>query len=404
MENERALDVPSRFVTVAVLLLASTTIMSNATIAPSLPGLKDHFADVEGIDTLAGLLLALPSLSILLTAGLFGWLADRVNRQPLLIIAGLLVIIGGGSGLIAQSLTQMLIGRVILGVGVGGTMTLAFAWAADLWQGPARARFMGLQGAAVSAGGVVALILGGALAAVHWRGAFAVYLLTLPITVIALMALAPYSRALQERRAAGERQSVSTADEPFPWGMYAFVGGLAFLFMTGFYIMPTRVPFHLTAMGTSNTLVIAAIMALVTLISTPGALLYGRMRRFLSPVTIFAMSFGLMAAGLTVVGLSHSVGLVALGAVLAGLGLGPSMPNFTTYFNSFVPPSQRGRAAGLLTTAFFAGQFASPLVSAPLVAWLGLNGAFVAMGMVFAAIAAGLAMMVMTRSEVAQAA
>lgn len=404
MENERASALPSRFVTVAVLLLASTTIMSNATIAPSLPGLKEHFATVNGIDTLAGLLLSLPSLSILLTAGIFGWLADRMDRQPLLLIAGLLVVLGGTSGLWAQSLMQMLIGRVVLGVGVGGTMTLAFAWGAELWQGQARARFMGLQGAAVSAGGVVALILGGALAALHWRGAFAVYLTALPITLIAYAALAPHARALQARRATTERLTKAGADGAFPWAMYAFVGGLAFLLMTGFYIMPTRVPFHLTALGTTNTLVIAAIMALVTLVSTPGALLYGRMRRFLSPVTIFAMSFGLMAAGLVMVGLSHSAWLVAVGGIFAGLGLGPSMPNFTTYFNSFVPPSQRGRAAGLLTTAFFAGQFASPLISAPLVAWLGLNGAFIAVGLVFAGIATGLALMVMTRNEVAQAA
>ncbi len=45
-----------------------------------------------------------------------------------------------------------------------------------------------------------------------------------------------------------------------------------------------------------------------------------------------------------------------------------------------VPASMRGRASGLLTTAFFLGQFASPLVSAPLVAWFGLAGTFAVVG------------------------
>lgn len=92
-------DTPSRLVTIAVLLIAAMTIMANATIAPSLPGLKGHFADVVGIETLAPLILSLPSLAIVLTAGLWGWLVDRYDRQWLLIASGLLYALGGASGL-----------------------------------------------------------------------------------------------------------------------------------------------------------------------------------------------------------------------------------------------------------------------------------------------------------------
>ena len=56
------------------------------------------------------------------------------------------------------------------------------------------------------------------------------------------------------------------------------------------------------------------------------------------------------------------------------------MPNYTTWFMERVPATMRGRASGLLTTAFFLGQFASPLVSAPLVATFGLAGTFAAVG------------------------
>ncbi|MFN7051914.1 MAG: MFS transporter, partial [Gemmobacter sp.] len=144
---------PGRRLTVSVLLLAAMTIMANATIAPSLPGLKAHFADVEGIDTLAGLIVTLPSLAIMLTAGLVGWMSDRYNRQVMLALSALAYAIGGTTGLWADSLVQLLAGRMLLGFGVAGTMTLGMAWAADLWQGEARAKFMGLQGAAMSGGG-----------------------------------------------------------------------------------------------------------------------------------------------------------------------------------------------------------------------------------------------------------
>lgn len=67
---------PGPLVTAAVLLLAAMTMMANATISPSLPGLRDHYAHVPGIDTLAGLVVTLPSLAVVLTASLMGALAD----------------------------------------------------------------------------------------------------------------------------------------------------------------------------------------------------------------------------------------------------------------------------------------------------------------------------------------
>lgn len=373
---------PGRRVMASVLLLASLTIMANATIAPSLPGLQAHFADVEGIETLLGFLLTLPSLAIVLSAGLFGWLADRYDRQKLLALAAVLYAVGGTVGLWADSLTVLLIGRAILGVGVAGTMTLGMTWGTDLWQGRARARFLGFQGAAMSAGGIVVMLLGGALATLHWRGAFATYLLVLPVAVFALYCLTPYARQIASRRAetvAANRPA--TAAGAFPWAAFAVVGPLGFIFMATFYVMPTRLPFFMVQMGVTNTLVVGGIMASMTLASVPGALLYGRIRRYLSALQVFAASYALMGLGMLIVAQAQGPGLAILGSMVMGLGMGPSMPNYTTYFMGYVPADLRGRASGMLTTAFFAGQFVSPLVSAPLVVWFGLGGAFVALGL-----------------------
>ncbi len=373
---------PGRRVMASILLLASLTIMANATIAPSLPGLQAHFADVEGIETLLGFLLTLPSLAIVLSAGLFGWLADRYDRQKLLALAAVLYAVGGTVGLWADSLTVLLIGRAILGVGVAGTMTLGMTWGTDLWQGQARARFLGFQGAAMSAGGIVVMLLGGALATLHWRGAFATYLLVLPVAVFALYCLTPYARQIASRRAetvAANRPA--TAAGAFPWAAFAVVGPLGFIFMATFYVMPTRLPFFMVQMGVTNTLVVGGIMASMTLASVPGALLYGRIRRYLSALQVFAASYALMGLGMLIVAQAQGPGLAILGSMVMGLGMGPSMPNYTTYFMGYVPADLRGRASGMLTTAFFAGQFVSPLVSAPLVVWFGLGGAFVALGL-----------------------
>lgn len=379
---------PPPLVSLAVLLLAAMTIMANATIAPSLPGMKAHFEGVPGIDTLTGLILTLPSAAIMLTAGLAGWLADRVSRQTLLVAAAVLYAAGGSSGLWAETLTQILIGRAVLGIGVAFTMTLALAWGTDLWQGPARARMMGVQGAFISAGGIVVMILGGVLATLHWRGAFSAYLLVLPVAALALVMLAPYARRLSARRAAAAGQAAPA--DPFPWAVFAFVGPLAFVFMAVFYAMPTRMPFLLEHLGVTNTALVGLIMATLTMASMPGALAYGLIRQRLSAMAVFALSFALMGVGMIVISQAGGIAGVVLGTVIAGAGMGPSMPNYTTYLMASVPAAQRGRASGLLTTAFFAGQFAAPLLAAPLVHLFGLPGLFEALGLAQIVLAAGL--------------
>lgn len=374
MSDQSLPAIPGPFVTIAILMLSGMTVMANETIAPALPALRTHDAGVPGIDTLTGLLMTLPSLAIVLTAGLAGWLADKVNRQMLLIGSGVLYAIGGTTGLWVDSLAGMLGGRFVLGVGVAGTMVLSTTWAADLWQGNARARFLGQQGAAVAAGGVVVILLGGALASIHWRGAFATYLLVVPVTFMAWLALAPFWGL----RAAGTfaRASAHAWSEPFPWRIFAFVGTLEFLFMTVFYIIPTRLPFLLGTVGVTDPLMLGALTAIVTLATPPGALTYGRMRQRMSSLTIFALSWAVMGIGMVILSVAPTVTEMAIGAAVVGLGMGPAIPSSTVYLLAVVPASARGRASGLLTTAFFGGQFTSPLVSGLLMPTVGLAGAF----------------------------
>lgn len=395
--SEVAQAPPNRAVTLAVLGLASMTIMANATVASSLPGLRAHYADVPHIDTLAGLIVTLPSLAIVLSAGLMGVLIDRWDRQKLLLVTALLYAVGGTSGLWAESLWGLLAGRLALGLGVAGTMSLGLTWAGDLWQGPARARFLGLQGAAISAAGIVFMLLGGLLASYHWRGAFAVYALILPIAALAFTALGPSARRIAAER--DRPKPVRSSADRFPWAAYAFIAPLAFLFQTAFYVTPTRLPFHLEALGTTSPMVVGALMAALVCVSAPVSLMYGRIRQRLSAMTIFGLSFVLIGAGFLAHATASDWRGVLLGSLIAGLGMGISMPNYTTWFMARVPASMRGRASGLLTTAFFLGQFASPLVSAPLVAWLGLAGTFAAVGMALVVLGGGLWLTRLVRPE-----
>ncbi len=115
----------SAFTQITLLLVSTLTVMSGATIAPSLPAMREYFANVPNADYLVRLALTLPALLIALGAPVVGVIIDRLGRKPLLLIALIIYGLAGSSGLILNTLNLILIGRVLLGISVAGIMTTA---------------------------------------------------------------------------------------------------------------------------------------------------------------------------------------------------------------------------------------------------------------------------------------
>ncbi|MFC6662262.1 MFS transporter [Deinococcus multiflagellatus] len=225
---------PDRLTQATLLLLAALTVMSGATIAPALPAMQAHFADTPNAALLTKLALTILGVVIAVTAPISGVLADRFGRRPVLLGALTLYVLGGASGLVAESLGQVLAGRVVLGLAVAGTMTAAGALVNDLFSGPGRGRFLSQQAAFTSFGGAVLLPLGGVLAALSWRAPFALYLaaaLLLPLV-------------LRLPRGVPGQDAAGSAPQAAPrWSAIAVVYALALGYMIVFYLMPAQGPF-----------------------------------------------------------------------------------------------------------------------------------------------------------------
>ena len=379
---------PDLGLTTAVLALAALPVLANATIAPSLPGLARAFADVPRIQTLAALVLSLPSLAVVLTAVFFGLAADRFGHRRLLVVVLLAYALGGTSGALAQTMPQILAGRLVLGIGVAGTLTLATQMAATFWQGPERARLMGWQGAAISAVGIASLILGGALAEASWRAPFTIYLAALPL---AAFAWAVVPRGKGGAGGGPVAEDGADPDAPFPWAVLALTGGVLFAVMVFMFLAATRLPFLLGDIGVNSPGLIGLTLSLMTVASFPGGLFYGKVRARVEPRAIATVALTLMAAGYAVISQAETLPIIMLGILVTGSGLGLVIPNQNLWLMTYVPDGARGRAAGLMTMLLFAGQFSSPLISGAMLGWLDLRGVFLAFAVALGAVAAGLA-------------
>ena len=343
---------PDRLTQLTLLLLSTLTIMSGATIAPALPAMQAHFADAPNAAFLVKLSLTIVGLAIALTAPLSGVLADRYGRRPVLLVSLVLYALGGGVGLIADSIGSLLAGRIVLGLAVAGTMTAAGALVNDLFSGPARGRFLSQQAAFGNFGGAVLMPLGGLLAAASWRAPFALYLISL--------LLIPLTLRLRGGLPAPATGGADPAVRPH-WGRIGVIYALSVGYMIVFYLMPTQGPFLLGTLGAAPA-VTGLLLGAFTLVAALTSLAYSRFTGRFQPQRVAALGLGLLGAGwLTVSGAASPAGAL-LGLILGGLGGGLVFPNLYTWLADLTPPAWRGRVTAGMSSAIFLGQFLSPVL------------------------------------------
>lgn len=366
---------------ITLLVVSTLTVMAGATIAPSLPAMQQHFADVANADYWVRLILTVPALFIAIGAPFVGILIDQLGRKPLLSTALVVYGVAGSSGLWLSSIGSILVGRALLGFSVAGIMTTATALIADYYTGKARGQFLGLQAAFMALGGVVFLTLGGFLADINWRLPFFIYLIALLLVPCVLLFLPEPNRTVSGTQA--------NQDEPLslPMGLVILTYGIALLTQIVFYLIPVQLPFYLQNLVNASASQSGLAIALSTLCSAVSSILYQRIKARLSFINIYGIAFLNMAVGYGLISLANGYGVVLPGLAIAGLGLGLLMPNMNFCLTSIAPSSARGRVLGGLTTSFFLGQFLSPLVSQPLSQLVGLSTTYGIAGAVMAILA-----------------
>ncbi|MBD2665164.1 MFS transporter [Richelia sinica] len=368
------------------LLLTSTlTIMAGATIAPSLPAMQNHFANVENVEFWVRLLLTTPALLIALGAPVAGQLVDTLGRKPLLIVSALLYGLAGSSGFVLNSLFQMLAGRAFLGLAVAGIMVSATTLIADYYQGDRRSSFMGLQAAFMSLGGVVFLSVGGFIADINWRFPFLIYLFSwflLPTIIWALYE--PASNSTQNPSTSISSPDVEQTEVKTPFKLLGLIYGSALILQIVFYMIPVQLPFYLAQLSGASASQSGLAIALVTLFAAIASMNYGKIKQKFSYVQILSISFVLVGLGYIGIGLVGNYNLILLVLIPAGLGLGMLTPNLNVWTTITVPAALRGRALGGLTTCIFLGQFLSPIVTQPLNQAIKLSGTYGLAGVLMA--------------------
>lgn len=305
-----------------IVILAALGAFAPASIAMYLPGLPSIAAEfgVNPDDVQATLSVFFVGFAASML--LYGPLADRYGRRPVLSL-GILVYVAASLGCaMAASVEQLIVFRLLQALGGGAAVVLSRAVVRDLFPGDEGARVMSLMVPIVAVAPLLAPLLGGWVAVTAgWRMIFialALYAVTClsafwlrvpetlpldrrhPAHPVAIATI--YWAVLSHRAALGH---VLAGGAAFA-GMMAYVGGAPFVYISFFGVEPQHFG-YLFGLG------VLGIIA--------GALVNGRLvtrlgyRRMLGTGVSAAMACGV---ALTVLGLTGAGGLPALVLALVG--------------------------------------------------------------------------------------
>ncbi len=376
-------------ITLAVLLLASmTTFMSGAAVAPCLPQMSSAFPNASS--TAISLVITLPGLAVAACGFFVGAFADRVGKVRTLALAALIFTLSGSAALVLNSLELILLARLILGVGIAGIAVSTTALISDFFSGEKLASALALQAAAMGAGVLLLETAGGFLSEFGWRAPFWLY----TIGVVILLGIALFIREPQKDKARSiitgsnpDKESASSFSERAV--VIAVVGGAFCIFLQNIttFTLPGRLPFYVEELGSTSS-ISGLLLGIHGLCMTIGSLAQGKLAIRWNKSKLLLLCFSLITIGLLIIGFIPSISAAATAAIVAGVGVGLTIPTVLQWMTSVATPQTSGKITGCNTAAVNLGQFSCSLLITPILVATGSSaGLFLVAGV--AALALG---------------
>lgn len=352
---------PSRTVLKYSLLSISLLLMSTYAIVPAVPQMRRAFPGVA-LSTLEAL-VTLPCLAIMGTVLASAWFARRIGAKQTVAVGLVLVGAGGAIPALWPALGALAASRILLGLGIGLFNSLAASLISAYFTGRERITVIGLQSGFQFLGSAALTFAASLLLAVDWRATFLVYLAAAPILALFWRFVPAPRRAPAPRAVHAPAGAPAPAPRPLRARLAPRVWAAVFwatCFISFQSAYNVRVSSLVVAAGYGTAAQAGTVLSVATLVamgaSASFGALYRRVGRLLLPI-----GGACITAGFVISGLSQTMGLTTLGALLTmGVGVGLVLPCVTQGVTEASQPTNRTFATSLVIVGCNVGALIAP--------------------------------------------
>ncbi|KUO53246.1 MAG: MFS transporter [Desulfitibacter sp. BRH_c19] len=341
-------------------------VLGNSMLIPLLPAMR---AEMNLTLFQVGLIITAFSVPAGIVIPIAGYFSDQLGRKviiaPALIIYGAGGLIAGASALLmAQPYIIIMVGRVIQGIGAGGTYQLAMALTGDIFQSNERAKALGILEAANGLGKVVSPITGAALGLLIWFAPFFAYgFLAIPIAfAVWFMVKEPEKSQKQKVSKSQYLKELKTIFKDKGMSLLAcFLAGSVVLFILfGVLsyisdILEQQYQIRGIAAGLLIAIPVAS-MAVTAYLS--GLILQKQIGNVLKYVTLGGLT--VLGVSMAIIAFVTNIYFLFVALVVMGIGTGSVLPAINTLITSAAETSERGIITCLYGSTRFFGVAMGP--------------------------------------------
>lgn len=339
-------------------LLFSVRLLSAMGVTLILPVLPTMMRTFGLTAAEAGMVVVSFTLAEAVMTPIAGVLSDRFGRKAVLLPSLIVFALGGFLCLFAATWREVLIYRVIQGLGAGPLGVLYTILAADMYDEAHLPRIMGRLTAVDSLGTIVYPILGGVLGEWTWRAPFAVFTLALPAAFLSLYVALKHPQKNMDWGAYA-RQSLNILREKRSIGFFI----LAFLCYCVIYgPLNTCYPLMAEARYHASPSRIGIVFCMVAVGSYIASAGLPRLHKRWSFRTLMIAAALCYTVPLAFLALASDIWLSVLPLLVSGMAQGLSLPIINDGVALLAPSDDRAAILAVSETFVRVSQGVSPLL------------------------------------------
>jgi len=289
---------------------------------------------------------------------LAGWLSDKVNKALMLALGLALNVIATASISLTNSVTELLIVRILGGFALGFYWPIIEALVADISPGLSRVSRIGSFGAATTTGMIVGPPLGGVLAQI--LGFNVTFLLASLPMVAALIVILVYVASAYRNVRALDHHSSSASSQTFSIKSILRIAPLVAIYSAFFSTVVSILPGYLSTLG-YTAMQVGLLFALVSGARIIALLSSHKVsNREVLALILFSLS---LALSCIIMFFAESLLPLIVGLLIMGVSVGFIFPISFTLALKKVEQKMLGRGVGIYESILGVGFAGGPIVS-----------------------------------------